>query len=85
MRKTLLSLLLCLTLLTSCAAPPVNQTAAPTLAPAVSPYDAPYGDETLRYTGQAALYLPSRDGQKLIVRYEEIELRHDVHSRKKFF
>lgn len=82
MKKALLSLLLCLTLLTSCAAPPVNQTTAPTLAPAISPYDAPYGDETLRYTGQAALYLPSRDGQKLIVRYEEIELRHDVHSAR---
>ena len=82
MRKRLLPLLLCLALVTSCAAPPVNQTAAPTLSPAVSPYDAPYGDETLRYTGQAALYLPSRDGQKLIVRYEEIELRHDVHSAR---
>ncbi|MGN0746756.1 MAG: GerMN domain-containing protein [Aristaeellaceae bacterium] len=82
MRKALLPLLLCLALLTSCAAPPVNQTVAPTLPPAVSPYDAPYGDETLRYTDRVALYLPSRDGQKLIVRYEELELRHDVHSAR---
>ncbi|MGN1021070.1 MAG: GerMN domain-containing protein, partial [Aristaeellaceae bacterium] len=82
MRKRCLLLLVCLTLLTACAAPPVNQTDAPTLPPAVSPYDAPYGDETLRYTEQAALYLPSRDGQKLIVCYEEVELRHDVHSAR---
>ena len=41
MKKALLPLLMCLTLLASCAAPPVNQTSAPTLSPAVSPYDAP--------------------------------------------
>ncbi|MGN0780042.1 MAG: GerMN domain-containing protein [Aristaeellaceae bacterium] len=82
MRKALLALLLCMTLLTSCAAPKSNPVAAPTLPPAVSPYEAPFGDEALRYTAQAALYLPNRSKQKLIVRYETMELRYDVHSAR---
>lgn len=78
--KRLILLLLALTmLLSSCAPHPENHIVAATLPPADSPFDAPQDDSALAYTASVPLYLPSRDGQRLIVQYADAPLRHDTH------
>lgn len=48
--------------------------ASGTLPPAENLYEAPRGASGMTYQGQAALHLPSRDGQRLLAQYEALEL-----------
>ncbi len=80
-RLILLLLSLCLAL-SACAAPPEIQAVYEELPPADNPYAAPTGDLGLRYTDSVALYLPNRDGQRLIAQYEEVQLRYDEHPAR---
>ncbi|MBQ7848858.1 MAG: GerMN domain-containing protein [Clostridia bacterium] len=74
-RRRMLALLLAALMLSGCAAPAVMPEEFPpadtTAAPA-SPYEAPIGDAGLSYEAQAALCLPSRDGQRLLTLYETL-------------
>lgn len=71
MNERLLCLLLASVLLLSgCTSMEARSTsAAPTLPPAEARYAAPAGDDGLSRSTTAALYLPSRDGQRLLTRY----------------
>ena len=71
--------LLCSLLLTACAAP--EQVALPTvtLPPAADDAAAPIGDAALTHTATFALYLPSRDGQRLICQYASLTLNRGRH------
>lgn len=67
--------LVCLFTLTGCA----GTSAAPsgavaTLPPAVSRYDAPTGDAAAAIQRVFPLYLPSRDGQKLLAQYSPVSI-----------
>ena len=77
-RLAALLLLLCLTL-TSCAIP--RRTAAPsaTLPPVLDDIAAPIGDAALFYDEEVALYLPSRDGQRLVCEYQTLTLNRSRH------
>ena len=82
--KKMLSICLCILLAFSaagCTASPIQsaQTTS-TLPPASVGYDAPVSDALLEYATDVALYLPSRDGQKLICQYEQLQLSHNQHS-----
>lgn len=81
--KRIISFLLCTALvlsLTGCAAmPEINVQTASTLPPASTGYTAPISDELMDYSRETALYLPSRDGQKLLCRYENLKLSHNQH------
>ncbi|MBQ8654148.1 MAG: GerMN domain-containing protein [Clostridia bacterium] len=81
--KRLILLLTALTLLlSSCAAQPAASVRYEALSPAENPYDAPTDDSGLAYTASAALHLPNRSGQRLIVQYVPLELRYDVHPAR---
>ena len=76
-----LPLLLALTLLLTGCQPQnpmlAEQEPAATLPPAASPYAAPDGASSLAYQAVADLYLPSRDGQRLLARQRELTLNRD--------
>ena len=76
-----LLLVLCL-LLSSCTTPPVTETVYAPLSPADNPYSAPQGDDGLIYTASAALHLPNRDGQRLVIQYKDVLLRYDEHPAR---
>lgn len=82
MKRLMLLLLLCALTLSACTAPATTQTVAVTLPPASNPYAAPTDDSGLGYAASTALYLPSRDGQRLIAQYTPLWLRHDVHPAR---
>lgn len=50
-----------------------------TLPPAEAKYAAPVGDDGLARSATAALYLPSRDGQRLLTRYTSLSLSNNQH------
>ena len=82
--KKMISICLCILLAFSaagCTASPIQsaQTTS-TLPPASVGYDAPVSDALLEYATDVALYLPSRDGQKLICQYEQLQLSHNQNS-----
>lgn len=70
-----LCLLLCLMVLTSCAAIPASVPTA-TLPPIEPGPAAPYGDAALRYQSTVPLYLPSLDGQTLLAFYDNLTLTY---------
>lgn len=49
---------------------------ASTLPPAASAFDAPTGDAALQYSQATPLYLPSRNGQRLLAVYELLSFSH---------
>lgn len=71
--------LLCCLLLTACAAPERPVIPSATLPPVIDDIVAPVGDAALFYAEDVALYLPSRDGQRLICLYETLTLNHGRH------
>ena len=70
--------LLCLTL-TACAAPQSSAVPSATLPPVIDDVVAPVGDASLFYSEPVALYLPSRDGQRLSCQYETLTLNRGRH------
>lgn len=68
--------LCCLVGLSGCTTPAVSPAVSATLPPAASLYEAPVGDDGMRYSATVALYLPSRDGTRLLARYQTLELTH---------
>lgn len=77
MKKRLLCALMalvCAVSLGGCARVEVSPPASGTLPPAENLYEAPRGASGMTYQGQAALHLPSRDGQRLLAQYEALEL-----------
>lgn len=59
-----------------CATPSVTPEVVATLSPAAAVGEAPSGDSGMTYTATVALYLPSRDGTRLLAQYETLELSH---------
>ncbi len=82
MNKRLLCLLLASALvLSGCTGIEARSTsAAPTLPPAQARYSPPSGDDGLARTATAALYLPSRDGQRLLTQYVTLSSTNTQHS-----
>ena len=81
--KRILCLLLalaCLVSLSGCQRVESNAPAAATLPPAESKFAAPMGDASLYHTATVPLYLPSRDGQRLLTEYVALPLNHGQHS-----
>ena len=76
--KRLAALLCCLTL-TACAAPRQPAAPAATLPPVIDDIVAPIGDAALSVSDTVALYLPSRDGQRLVCHYETLTLNRGRH------
>lgn len=69
--------LILLPLLSGCRTPLENTTLpAATLPPADPIYAAPTDDAALNYTRTVPLYLPSRDGQRLLARYVPVSMNH---------
>lgn len=81
MNKRLVCLLLALLMLTGCQAP-IENTSVPahTLPPAEARYAAPSGFDGLKHTATVPLFLPSRDGQRLLTEYVTLPLDHSRHS-----
>ena len=73
-----LTLLLCLSL-TACTAPKQEALPAATLPPVIDDVVAPIGDAALFAEETVALYLPSRDGQRLTCQYETLTLNQGRH------
>lgn len=76
--SSLICLLLCAALLTSCT----RETSAPptiTLPPISAGPEAPIGDAGLQYESLVALHLPSLDGQSLLTFYETLPFSRDQH------
>ena len=71
--------LACALCLAGCQGEGPKATSALPLPPAATAYDAPADDTAMAYTALAALYLPSRDGQRLLCRYMPVTMRHDRH------
>lgn len=83
MKKRILCLLLaliCLFTLSGCRSAERSAPAAATLPPAEAKYAAPVGDDSLRHTATVPLYLPSKDGQRLLTEYVTLSLNHSQHS-----
>lgn len=78
--KRIISLLLCLAM-TAALSGCNSQTAAvtATLPPAQTQFEAPVSDALMDYSRTVALYLPARDGQRLIARYEQLRFSHSQH------
>ncbi len=75
-RFAALLLSLCMALLSGCSATTANEPAtAATLPPPDVPYDAPTNDLTMSRTVTVPLYLPSRDGQRLLARNTDLTLK----------
>lgn len=81
-KRLLLLLMVLMLTLSACTAPPSSDVVYQEIPPAENPYDAPEGDDGMAYTDTVALYLPNRAGQRLIVQYEHIALRHDEHPAR---
>lgn len=77
-RLATLTLLCCLTM-TACSAPKRDALPAATLPPVIDDVVAPIGDAALFAEEAVALYLPSRDGQRLICQYETLTLNQGRH------
>ena len=77
-RFAALLLLLCLTL-TACTIPQQADTVTATLPPVIDDVVAPIGDAALFYEEEVALYLPSRDGQRLVCDYQTLTLNRGHH------
>lgn len=77
-RLATLTLISCL-LLTACAAPVQPAPSLVTLPPVIDDIVAPIGDAALAYEETVALYLPSRDGQRLVAQYETLTLNRGRH------
>jgi len=78
MKKALLLLIIAILFLNSCqSAIPIVDDAieiqeAIILPEPIQPYEAPKGDAQMEYSGVAALYLPRRDGTRLVVKYSQV-------------
>lgn len=79
MKRLAALMLLCSLTLTACAVPEQPALPAPTLLPAQDDVVAPVGDAALSHTQTVALYLPSRDGQRLVCQYETLTLNRGRH------
>lgn len=77
--KQLAALLLCAMTLTACAVRETPLPPAATLPPVMDDIVAPVGDAALSQAMSVALYLPSRDGQRLICQYERLTLNSGRH------
>ncbi len=76
-RKTLCLLLaMTMLLLTGCSGSSGYTSMEPsaTLGPAAHPYAAPQGSGAMQYQATVNLYLPARDGQRLLARQQEMRL-----------
>ena len=72
-------LLFCSLTLTACAGQDAPALPMTTLPLATDHMAAPVGDAALSHTQTVALYLPSRDGQRLVCQYETISLNRGRH------
>jgi len=73
MKKRLLLAALCLCLLTGCqSGVPVSTGAVMDLPQALSLYEAPFGDAAMEYEAAATLFLPRKDGARLIAQQEKM-------------
>jgi len=80
MKMRLLALLLALTLvLSGCTAKEIVSLPAITLPPVTTGVAAPVGDAALSTEATFALYLPSRDGQRLVCTYESVSCNRGRH------
>ena len=78
--KRLTALLLLLSMiLTSCTIPQQADTATVTLPPVIDDVVAPIGDAALFYDEEVALYLPSRDGQRIVCDRQTVTLNRGRH------
>ncbi|MBQ8537784.1 MAG: GerMN domain-containing protein [Clostridia bacterium] len=73
MLKRMMLLALCLLMLTGCqnGVPVASQTVVE-LPQAASVYEAPFGDAAMEYEAQATLFLPRRDGTRLIAQQQTL-------------
>ena len=82
--KRTIALLLCIVLVFSAAgctvSPELSTRTASTLPPAQAQHAAPASDALMNHTQPVALYLPGRDGQRLLCRYEQLTLSHNQHA-----
>lgn len=72
-------LLLCALTLNACAVQEAPLLPAATLPPLADDVVAPVGDAALARSQTVALYLPSRDGQRLVCQYETLTLNRGRH------
>ena len=79
MKRLAALLLLCSLCLSSCVAPEPAAPPSATLPPVASDIVAPVGDAALSQETTVALYLPSRDGQRLLCQYETLSLNRGRH------
>ena len=79
MKRLAALLLLCPLILTACAPREASVLPAATLPPVSEDIVAPVGDAALSHTRTVALYLPSRDGQRLVCEYETLTLNRGRH------
>ena len=79
MKRLAALLLLCPLILTACAPREASVLPAATLPPIAEDIVAPVGDAALSHTQTVALYLPSRDGQRLVCEYETLTLNRGRH------
>lgn len=81
-RMLCLALVLCCTLtLTGCQnSRESSALPAQTLPPAEAKYAAPTGSDALNHTATVPLFLPSKDGQRLLTEYITLPLNHGRHS-----
>ena len=79
MKRLTALLLLCALTLTACALPQQADTASVTLPPVMDDVVAPIGDAALFYEEEVALYLPSRDGQRLVCDNQTLTLNRGRH------
>ena len=82
--KKRIALLLCIVLAFSASGctgtPDLTIRTASTLPPAQAQYAAPVSDALMEHTQPVALYLPARDGQRLLCQYEHLTLSHNQHA-----
>ena len=79
MKRLAALLLLCTLILSACTVQEVSLPPAATLLPIAEDVVAPVGDAALSRTQTVALYLPSRDGQRLVCQYETLTLNQGRH------
>ena len=79
MKRLAALLLLCALGLSACAVQTPAPLPAVTLPPVADDVVAPVGDAALSHAQTVALYLPSRDGQRLVCQYETLTLNRGRH------
>lgn len=79
MKRLAALLLLCSLILSACTVQGTPLPPAATLPPVAEDVVAPVGDAALSRTQTVALYLPSRDGQRLVCQYETLTLNQGRH------